>query len=61
MALIEKQKRFAEYFIERGNATEAAKKVGYCEKTAGVIGNENLNKPYVKEYINKMLEKHGVM
>ena len=34
-----------------GNVTEAAKKAGYSGKTAAVIGNENLKKPNVLEYI----------
>lgn len=55
--LTEKQKRFADYYIETGNASEAAIKAGYSKKTAGVIGNENLKKPYIKSYIDEQLKK----
>ncbi|MCC0650821.1 terminase small subunit, partial [Clostridioides sp. ZZV15-6598] len=34
--LTEKQKRFCDYYIKTGNATEAAIKAGYSEKTAKV-------------------------
>ena len=57
MKLTEKQKRFADYYIETGNASEAAIKAGYSKKTAGVIGNENLKKPYIKSYIDEQLKK----
>lgn len=53
--LTEKQKRFADYYIESGNATEAAVKAGYSEKTARFIGAENLTKPNVLAYVNKTL------
>lgn len=45
--LTPKQERFvAEYLIDC-NATQAAIRAGYSEKTAGVIGHENLNKPEI--------------
>lgn len=52
-----KQKRFADEYIISGNATQSAIKAGYSEKTAGVIGDENLKKPYISEYIKNRLEK----
>lgn len=52
-----KQKAFADYYIELGNATEAAKKAGYSHKTAGVIGDENLKKPYIRSYIDERLKQ----
>jgi phage terminase small subunit len=52
MNLTPKQKAFADYYIETGNASEAARKAGYSLKTAGAIGNENLQKPEIIEYIN---------
>lgn len=51
MELTPKQKAFADYYLETGNATEAAKRAGYSEKTARQIGTENLAKPYISEYI----------
>lgn len=56
MKLTEKQKRFADYYIETGNITEAAVKAGYSKKTARVIGQENLQKPAIKSYIDEKLE-----
>ena len=49
--LTPKQKAFADYYIECGNATEAARRAGYSGKTARVIGQENLQKPAVFAYI----------
>lgn len=57
MKLTEKQKRFADYYIELGNATEAARKVGYSSKTAKSIGQENLTKPDIKSYIKERLNE----
>ena len=57
MKLTPKQKKFAEYYIKCGNATEAAKKAGYSEKTAYAIGQENLKKPVISQYIAKRMEK----
>jgi hypothetical protein len=53
--LTPKQKAFADYYIETGNATEAAIKAGYSKKTAYSIGNENLKKPEVKKYIEQRI------
>lgn len=55
--LTEKQKRFADYYIETGNATESAKRAGYSPKTARVIGQENLLKPAIKSYIDERLKE----
>ncbi len=55
--LTPKQKAFADYYIETGNATEAAIKAGYSKKTARVIGTENLTKPALKQYIDERLSK----
>lgn len=57
MKLTEKQKRFADYYIETGNATESAIRAGYSKKTAKEMGHENLTKPHLREYIDKRLEK----
>ena len=51
MELTLKQKAFADYYLECGNATEAAKRAGYSEKSAKQIGAENMTKPYVSQYI----------
>ena len=49
--LTPKQEAFVDAFIETGNATEAAKRAGYSEKTAGAVGAENLKKPKIKQAI----------
>lgn len=54
--LTEKQKRFIDYYIETGNATEAAKKAGYSRKTAKAAGYENLTKPYLKSAIDERMK-----
>ena len=46
-----KQKAFADYYIETGNATEAAKRAGYSQRTAYRTGADNLKKPHVAAYI----------
>ena len=51
-----KQKKFADEYIISGNATIAAIKAGYSEKTAGQTGAENLKKPYIKSYIDERLK-----
>ena len=56
MKLTEKQKRFIDYYIETGNASEAARRAGYSEKTAGWIGQENLQKPTIKAAIDARLK-----
>lgn len=55
--LTEKQKRFADYYIETGNATEAAIKAGYSQKTAKEMGYENLTKPHIKAYIDERIRE----
>ncbi len=52
-----KQKRFCDYYVKTGNATEAARKAGYSEKTARFIGAENLTKPNIKAHIDARLKE----
>lgn len=56
MKLTEKQKRFIDYYIETGNATESARRAGYSPKTAEAIGLENLGKPRIKAAIDARLK-----
>lgn len=53
-----KQKAFADYYIQTGNATEAAKKAGYSGNniTLGAVGAENLKKPRIAEYIAEKMK-----
>ena len=50
-----KQKRFCDEYLIDTNATQAAIRAGYSEKTAYSIGNENLNKPELRAYIDERL------
>lgn len=64
MKLTAKQRKFADEYIKSGNATQAAIRAGYSRRTAAVIGNENLIKPYIKSYIDERmqeLESHKIM
>lgn len=49
--LTPRQRAFADYYIEIGNATEAARRAGYKAKNADVIGSQNLGKLAIKQYI----------
>lgn len=54
MDLTPKQKAFADEYIKNGgNASDAAIKAGYAEKNARVIGNQNLTKLNISDYIAK--------
>lgn len=55
--MTEKQKLFCEEYLIDLNATQAALRAGYSEKTAYSIGNENLKKPEIQEYIQKRLKE----
>mgnify|MGYP001359633236 CR=1 FL=1 len=52
-----KQKKFADEYIISGNATQAAKKAGYSEKTCYSIGSENLSKPVIKQYLDEKMKE----
>ncbi|MFK4897377.1 terminase small subunit [Lactococcus petauri] len=57
MKLTEKQKKFADFYIKLGNATQAALDAGYAKRSAQQIGAENLLKPVIKTYIDERMEK----
>lgn len=57
MKLTPKQKAFADFYIELGNATEAAIKAGYSKRTAKELGYENLTKPHIKNYIEERMKQ----
>lgn len=46
-----RQQKFCDYYLQSCNATDAAKKAGYSERTAYSIGEENLKKPEIKKYL----------
>lgn len=51
--LTEKQKRFCDYYLELGNASEAYKRAYNCKNgtTARTNANKNLQKPIIKAYL----------
>lgn len=53
MALTPKQQRFCDEYLIDLNATQAAIRAGYSEKTAYRTGADNLRKPQIEEYIAK--------
>ncbi|HEI6794443.1 TPA: terminase small subunit [Yersinia enterocolitica] len=52
--LTDKQELFAREYLKDLNATQAAIRAGYSEKTARKIGSENLTKPDVAERIARL-------
>lgn len=57
--LTAKQKRFCEEYLIDLNATQAAIRAGYSEKTACAIGTENLRKPNIAIFITEMKAKRS--
>lgn len=55
--LTPKQQRFVEEYLIDLNATQAAIRAGYSEKTAAVIGAENLIKPNIAKAIQEAQNK----
>lgn len=53
----EKQKRFCEEYLVDCNATQAAIRTGYSEKTARAIGQRLLTNVDIKKYIDQQLQK----
>ena len=53
MALTPKQQRFVEEYLIDLNATQAAIRAGYSERTARQTGQENLSKPVIAEAIGR--------
>ena len=56
MILTEKQKKFIDYYIETGNATESCRLAGYRGNNLDRLGHENLRKleKYIKPRINEL-------
>ena len=54
-----KQKMFIKEYLVDLNATQAALRSGYSEKTARQVGSENLSKPYIQEAIQKEVQKRA--
>ena len=55
--LTPKQKAFADYYIECGNATEAAKRAGYSEKYLNTHASKMLQNATISAYIAERTRK----
>lgn len=55
--LTAKQQRFCNEYLIDLNATQAAIRAGYSKKTARVIGQQNLSKLAVKNYIDERMKE----
>ena len=55
--LTEKQKKFADYYIELGNATQAAINAGYSSKYANTNASKLLRNTTIKSYIDERLSQ----
>ena len=55
MPLTPKQKAFADFYIETGNATEAARRAGYSKKNIGENAAKTLKNTKVSAYIQTRL------
>lgn len=53
MALTDKQRRFVDEYLVDLNATQAAIRAGYSQKTAASIGEENLRKPDIAKAVQE--------
>lgn len=56
-ALNVRQQRFAESYVQTGNATKSAIKAGYSEKTAATNSTKLLNNTKVSDYIEALREE----
>ncbi|MFK0377834.1 terminase small subunit [Pandoraea sp. NPDC090278] len=54
--LTKKQQRFVDEYLIDLNATQAAIRAGYSEKTAYAIGAENLSKPQISEAVAERMK-----
>ena len=55
--LTNKQEAFCQQYVIDKNATQAAIRAGYSEKTAKESGYENLTKPHVKARVDELLSE----
>ena len=58
MPLNERQRKFADYYIETLNAERSAIRAGYSERTARGHAHKMLQNVAIKKYIDESMEKH---
>ncbi len=57
LKLTERQKKFAEYYSQCGNATESYIKAGYSEKLANTHASKLLQNATIQRYVQELTEK----
>lgn len=57
--LTPRQSRFVDEYILDLNATQAAIRAGYSEKTAFAMGHENLRKPKIAEEVQRRMDERS--
>lgn len=57
--LTDKQEMFCREYLVDLNATKAALRAGYSEKTAYSIGHENLSKPEIQNRISELMQERA--
>ncbi len=55
--MIERQKKFAEFYAMSGNAADAARRAGYSEKTARSQGQRLLTNADISQYVRELQDK----
>jgi len=58
--LTDKQRAFITEYLQSLNATQAAKRAGYSEKSARQIGSENLAKPDIQAVVEQFLSENAM-
>lgn len=59
MSFTDKQAAFIDEYLVDMNASAAARRAGYSEKTSDVIGHENLNKPKIARAIFEAMQERS--
>ena len=57
MSFSTRQRIFIDEYLTTFNATEAARRAGYSERTASEIGYENLRKPHIAAEVRRRLDE----
>lgn len=57
--LTAKQAAFVREYLVSLNATDAARRAGYSEKTAAEVGYENLRKPQIQDAVERALSERA--
>lgn len=55
--MTERQKKFAEYYVQSGNGAESARKAGYSQSYAEHRTDELLRNVEIQQYIKELSEK----